>query len=305
MEHLAPQPEPEPSPFHEGELEAQARARVPERGLRVGRGIRPYLPDQHREFFALLPFVVLGARDRGGQPWASIMVGQPGFVSSPDETHVGIPSAHLPGDPLEGSLVAGTPVGLLGIELHTRRRNRANGVVVRADSDSVDLAIAQSFGNCPRYIHRRELRFVDAGARSAERHDAERLDRRSAAMVAAANIFFIATASAGAAGNWTDGADVSHRGGAPGFVRIDDPATLTVPDFAGNLFFNTIGNILRLPKAGLLFPDFTTGDMLYAAAAAEVIWDGPEIQAFAGAERLIRFRLLRTRLVPGSLPLRQ
>ena len=67
------------------------------------------------------------------------------------------------------------------------------------------------------------------------------------------------------------GADVSHRCGRPGFVRIDNDSTLTVPDFMGNFFFNTIGNLQVNPRAGLLFPDFSTGNVLMLGTRVSVI----------------------------------
>ena len=84
--------------------------------------------------------------------------------------------------------------------------------------------------------------------------------------------------------------DVSHRGGKPGFVRLDEDGTFTIPDFNGNLFFNTLGNFLINPKAGLLFVDFSTGDELQLTGEAKVILDSPEIAAFQGAERIWQFR---------------
>jgi predicted pyridoxine 5'-phosphate oxidase superfamily flavin-nucleotide-binding protein len=87
------------------------------------------------------------------------------------------------------------------------------------------------------------------------------------------------------------GADVSHRGGRPGFVRTDDAVTLTVPDYIGNSLFNTIGNLQVNPRAGLLFPNFVTGDILMLATRATVIWDDPEVREFAGAQRLLRFQI--------------
>jgi hypothetical protein len=98
--------------------------------------------------------------------------------------------------------------------------------------------------------------------------------------------------------------DVSHRGGKPGFVHVNDDGTLTVPDFSGNKFFNTIGNLLVNPRAGLLFIDFENGNLLYLAVAAEIIWEGEQISAFEGAERLLRFRVCAARYVQASLPLR-
>ncbi len=97
---------------------------------------------------------------------------------------------------------------------------------------------------------------------------------------------------------------MSHRGGKPGFVRIGGDGVLTIPDFAGNLLFNTLGNLLANPKAGLLFVDFESGDLLQLTGDAEVILDSPEIAAFQGAERLWRFTPRRIVYRPGALPLR-
>jgi len=100
------------------------------------------------------------------------------------------------------------------------------------------------------------------------------------------------------------GVDVSHRGGKPGFVRVDDDGTLTMPDLAGNFFFNTLGNIAVNPRAGLLFIDFDNGDLLYLAVNAEIVWHGPEVRAFEGAQRLLRMHVTAMRRVEASLPLR-
>lgn len=100
------------------------------------------------------------------------------------------------------------------------------------------------------------------------------------------------------------GVDVSPKGGKPGFVRIDDDHTLTVPDFSGNCYFNTFGNLELNPRAGLLFIDFEQGNLLYLTGTAEVIWEGDEILTYEGAERLFRFRLEQGYRVDGGLPLR-
>jgi uncharacterized protein len=73
---------------------------------------------------------------------------------------------------------------------------------------------------------------------------------------------------------------------------------------AGNFFFNTLGNLTVNPRAGLLFIDFATGDLLYLTVDAEIIWEGEEVDAFEGAERLLRFRVREARRVTDSLPLR-
>jgi hypothetical protein len=87
-------------------------------------------------------------------------------------------------------------------------------------------------------------------------------------------------------------------------VRVDDNQTITTPDFVGNFMFNTLGNLMVEPRAGLLFADFNSGNLLFAAARAEIIWDGPEVEAFAAAQRLMRFHLTKVIRLPGALPFR-
>lgn len=296
------------TPFHQAELAIQERLGVRSKLHQGARaGIRTYMPDQHRTFFAQLPFLLTGAVDNDGQPWASMLVGRPGFISSPDATTLRIDARPLAGDPLNGHLHTGAHVGLLGIEPPTRRRNRMNGVVAASDAHGLTVHVQQSFGNCPQYIQSRDFRFVtdpEVPSPSATVMRAATLGEADRALIQSADTFYIATANMRADAGRARGADISHRGGRPGFVRIDDERTLTAPDFLGNFFFNTIGNLQVEPRAGLLFIDFDGGDLLYIACEAEIIWDGPEVAAFAGAERLVRFHLREVIRVRDSLPLR-
>lgn len=297
--------------FHEGERAVQARvgsavrARMEEIGPRV---IRDFMPDQHREFFEQLPFVVAGTVDAGGQPWASVLARPPGFIHSPDARHLLVRAQPLAGDPLQGTLADGAAIGLLGIEPHTRRRNRMNGIVRGPNASGFVVELSQSFGNCPKYIQAREPVYVDRPAHAAGPvvHESAQLSDAARRMIEQADTLFLATAYAGdgeKAGR-AGGVDVSHRGGKPGFVRVEADGTLTVPDFVGNYFFNTLGNLVVNPRAGLLFIDFDNGDLLYVAVTADIIWDGPEVDAFTGAQRLMRFKVQSMRLVESSLPLR-
>jgi uncharacterized protein len=291
------------SPFHSGEQAIQARLGVQDQIEPQGRRvIRDHLLDQHRQFFAQLSYLLVGTVDPAGCPWVSIVVGPPGFLTAPDAHTLQVIAQPLFGDPLGNILSNGIDIGLLGIELHTRRRNRLNGIVKNVSTDRFEVAVRQSFGNCPKYIQARMFEFC--APNPIEPEPIAAFGAAEQTLISAADTCFISTAyqaeSAGAAG----GIDVSHRGGKPGFVRIDDDRTLTIPDFAGNLYFNTFGNLALNPLAGLLFINFAQGDLLYLTGRAEVIWEGPEISAYSGAERLLRFHLDRGHRVPGSLPLR-
>ncbi len=293
--------------FHEGERAVQARvgAGIREKLAEIGpRVIRDFMPDQHREFFEQLPFVAVGSVDAQGQPWASVLAAAPGFMHSPDAHTLELNVQALAGDPLQDILKDGASIGLLGLEPHTRRRNRMNGVVRGVTGAGFAVHVEQSFGNCPKYIQAREPVYSNVGRRQPVIHEGRQLDAAARRLIERADTLFIATSYAGTSAGRAGGVDVSHRGGKPGFVRVDGDGTLTMPDFAGNFFFNTLGNIAVNPRAGLLFIDFDSGDLLYIAVNAEIVWDGPELQSFAGAQRLMRFRVQSMRLVESSLPLR-
>ncbi|MCA7949071.1 pyridoxamine 5'-phosphate oxidase family protein [Burkholderia seminalis] len=294
------------APFHAGELAVQQRAGVTAAAAAAGRrGIRRFMPDQHRAFFAQLPFFVLGGVDAHGQPWATLRAGAPGFVTSPDPRTLRIAARALPGDPLAGTWQPGAALGGLGIEFDTRRRNRVNGVVRAVDGDALTIAVEQSFGNCAKYIQGRKPTFIAREADAAVAPDvSDALSDADRALLAQADTFFVASANTSAEAGAARGADVSHRGGLPGFVRVDDAHTLTTPDFSGNRFFNTLGNLQHDPRAGLLFIDFDSGDVLVVAARAEIVWDGPLVASFDGAQRVVRFHVREVRRLRAVLPFR-
>ncbi|MCE0916641.1 pyridoxamine 5'-phosphate oxidase family protein [Pseudomonas sp. NMI760_13] len=270
------------SPWHAGEKQLQEHVGVAERMEAFGQKvIRDYMPDQHRTFYQQLPFMVAGAVDAAGKPWATLLEGPEGFVSSPDPRQLLIGTDLSSDDPATPGLVAGGAIGLLGIELHTRRRNRLNGLIRRASAGQLEVVVEQSFGNCPQYIQLREYTRVDEPPQG--RRNSTALDAATRAIIESADTFFVASYVDQDAGQRS--VDVSHRGGRPGFVRVEGNR-LTIPDYAGNLHFNTLGNLLVNPVAGLLFVDFTTGDVLQVSGRTEVILDSPLISAFEGAERI-------------------
>lgn len=83
--------------------------------------IREFLPEQHRQFYAELSYFLVGTVEADGHPWASILVGEPGFISTPSDRRLHIAAPPLFGDPLVHTLAVGADIGFLGIELHTRR----------------------------------------------------------------------------------------------------------------------------------------------------------------------------------------
>ncbi len=255
------------SPFHAGEQTIQSLAGVRDRMERKGRAvIRGYMPEQHRAFFAALPFMVVGLPDQDGHPWATTLSGPPGFINSAEENLLAVKAWLDPDDPLHSCIRDGAPVGGLGIELSTRRRNRINGRIENcAVGEGFSIRVQQSFGNCPKYIQARNERPRLRSKPAPKSRMASHLGDGVVGFIAEADTFFIASRSA----------------------QLDRDAELCFPDFSGNLLFNTLGNLEVDARAGLLFIDFRSGGMLHIIGRARICWEVPETKRSAGIERLI------------------
>ncbi len=284
------------SPFHPDELDAQTRAG---KGA-SGAGIRAFMPDPHREFFALLQYLFVATTDAEGWPLATMLTGAPGFVHSPDPVTLRVDALPAADDPAADRLAEGQEIGILGLDLATRRRNRANGQIAARDAAGVTLAVRQSFGNCAKYIQRRAV--APAPPAPATVATLGSLDPAARTLIGEADTLFVASRSrpeAGAAG----GVDVSHRGGRTGFVHVDGDV-LTVPDFAGNRYFNTLGNLVGEPRAALLFIDFATGDLVQLQGRVTIDWNAHASELVPGAERQWRFEVVRGWRRRAAVPLR-
>ncbi len=283
--------------FNSDERQAQSRA-----GYEfVGGAIRPYMPEQHREFFESLPYLLAGTLDDAGWPVATLLSGAPGFIHAPDPATLRVDAQVPAADPAAAGLAIGRDIGLLGIDLATRRRNRANGRIDARDASGFTVAVRQSFGNCPQYIQRRSVASVPSGE-PGETEAMTALDAAAWQSIADADTFFVASRSR-SAGDPAGGVDVSHRGGLPGFIHIGGD-TLVIPDFRGNRYFNTLGNLLGEPRAALLFIDFATGDLLQLQGRTEIDWSNAASSRVPGAERSWRFHPTRAWRRPVSVPLR-
>ncbi|MGI9291673.1 MAG: pyridoxamine 5'-phosphate oxidase family protein, partial [Gammaproteobacteria bacterium] len=274
------------SPFHPGEQAVQTTAGVRDeaetRGLKM---LTPQLVSAQREFFASLSFAVSSQLDDSGQPWAGILTGAPGFIQAAADGRVRIGHGGVstgPAVPDASIYKEGGQMGLLGIEFARRRRNRINGTVTDFGHDYVTLMIDQGYGNCPKYITKRDW---DNGLLAGDYtvHRSASPDAAVSELLTHADTFFIATSSGpidstedNQAQAW--GADVSHRGGEAGFVEVvtnDAGTTIYFDDYPGNNLYNTLGNLHAYPKCGLLFIDFNSGDVVQLAGEAQLSF-GPE-----------------------------
>lgn len=277
--------------YHRGERAVQERAGFARQAGQARGAIGNTVPDVAVAFLAQQPHLVAGATDERGRIWATQLTGEPGFLTVPAPHTLRIGALPAPEDPLaplltgagSGSGSGPVPVGLIGIEPATRRRMRMNGRAVR-EGDGLRVELDQVISNCPKYIQKRDHHPpAEATPVSRQAVDSTELSPAQQRTLRAADTFFVATASD------RGDADASHRGGNPGFVQVLSPRLLRWPDYAGNAMFLTLGNLELRPQAGLLVPDWETGDLLQLSGTAHTVWDGAEAAAVPGAQRIVEF----------------
>jgi predicted pyridoxine 5'-phosphate oxidase superfamily flavin-nucleotide-binding protein len=282
--------------FHRGEISVQEKAGVRDRAARVGRILADRVGSDEASFLEQQVFVVLASVDPDGRPWASPMTGAPGIVRVADPTTVGLTGSVAALDPIRDNLKVPGPLALLAIDLATRSRFRVNGVGETVAPGRFRLTVREAFGNCPKYIQVRHL--VPVGEAPGERvSDATGLSDDQTRFLSIADTCFIATFAEG-------GADASHRGGRPRFVRIEPDGVIVIPDYTGNNRFQTLGNIELHPSAGLLFVDFESGRTVQLTGIASIDWDERHAKEFPGARRLVRVRPERVVETNNALALR-
>ena len=236
---------------------------------------------------------VAASIDARGRVWASLLTGPPGFLDVAGEERLDVAAQVAPGDPFRANLAGRSEIGLLVFDPATRRRLRFNGRATRREDGTLSLEVDQVYGNCRKYIQLRRLREdVDrdreavhiAGKAEPGEGTVVRSSSLSAAQrawIGAADTFFIASSHP------DGGADASHRGGRPGFVRVHDERTLSFPDYPGNNMFNTLGNLAVDPRAGLLFVDFERGHLLQATGRARLVRDREVLARHLGARHVV------------------
>jgi len=274
--------------FHAGELAVQTRAGVTAMAARVGRSIMPLIPPGFQAFLAGQSYAVVAAAQLDGRMRVTFLTGAPGFLSVPDSQHLKLAAALPLG--FEPLIPRGN-VAVLVINLASRERIRINGHLQSSDADSLTLEVAEVYGNCPKYIQARR-----PGSRTAPAVVAtavlgpvqQTLSLTQQALIRACDTFFIATSALGRA-------DVSHRGGPPGFVQLYGNRHLSIADYPGNTMFNTLGNLAVNPQVSLLVPDFRDGRTLHLRGTAEVVWISPET-------RTVEIELTEVTEQNGTLP---
>ena len=257
--------------FHQGELLIQAESGVDQRIHKMGNKlIRDHIIDQHKEFFEHLSYVFIALHDEYGRPWVSVVQGDSGFIDSPDQKTLNISGEVIAKEALCLQTHNDMPIGIVGLDLSNRRRNRLNGNLNAGSRDDfLSISVAHSFGNCPKYIQVRDFissfrQGISEQQQGVQQHFCE-FSEHDINLITQADTLFIAS-SEKPGGDL----DVNHRGGKPNFVHVENNKQFWFNDYPGNNYFQTFGNIHIHSNIGLMFIDFDSGDLLLMSGKAHL-----------------------------------
>ena len=270
--------------FHDGEKAVQALVKEKERAKQIGKNIVASLPLGVNSFIEEQSFIVASSIAKDGSVWVSNLLAAPGAVSISDQDSVSIDIAKLylhKRDIFSCNVFVGAKIGLLFIDLGTRRRYRINGTISFLETGVLVIGIDQCYGNCPKFIQKRvgvfqSLNHVDSVVKGSILNDVVKN------VISSSDTFFVGSSSK------VGDLDVSHRGGPRGFVKVSGNK-LRIPDYQGNSLYNTLGNIHSNPKAGLLFIDFEAGFFVQLSGQAKLDFENPKDENTTGTGRYWNF----------------
>jgi hypothetical protein len=232
-----------PLTYHRGQIEVQEEANTREVAEMLADWVGPV-----GLFASVADLIVVATTDEAGDLRFATVSGRAPLVDVVAGETIRIEGLR-PAVAAESVLAGG-----LAISLAQLRRARINGRLTLAGSGSF-LEADEAFTNCRKYVV--PSLAVDGGLRAGPL-ETEALtldDPWLAGVIARAETSFLASAS-------PEGQpDVSHRGGAPGFLSFDAAAgLLTWPEYVGDGMLKSAGNIRATGRASLLVLDLESGD---------------------------------------------
>jgi NAD(P)H-flavin reductase/predicted pyridoxine 5'-phosphate oxidase superfamily flavin-nucleotide-binding protein len=311
-------------PWHQGEQKMHQLMKVPEYDNPTTAALTP----QAAFMLQRAPLLAIGTLDAQSRPWTSLWGGETGFSRPLGGDMVGIRAdVDTEFDPVVDSLVSkekrasgdiiksegqGAMVGGLTIDLMSRKRVKIYGRMVAGAVSSPEdegmgigdmqlvCKVEQSLGNCPKYLNKRDIRPAPARPRLISK--SPKLSTEGQALIEKADMFFISSS------NSNNDMDTNHRGGPAGFVRTisndEAGAEIIYPEYSGNRLYQTLGNLMVTPLAGIVFPDFDTGDVLYITGVTTVLIGKDAANFLPHSNLAVKIKITEARFVSQGLPFR-
>jgi hypothetical protein len=234
-----------PLRYHEGQIAVQQEAKTTHIAERLAHWVGPIA-----EFAQISDLFLFAISDSDQSLRFTVLSGKPPLMKSRKGSDIRL---RFTTDRAPGIKIP-TLCGGLAIHLGQARRVRTNGRLVPM-ADGVDLETHETFTLCRKYMAP-SLALDDKPHLGPVASEPLLLDDPwLAGLLARAETSFLASISP------DGGPDVAHRGGPPGFIKLDAAGRrLTWIEYVGDGVFKSAGNVRATGSMTLLIPDFENGD---------------------------------------------
>ncbi|KAI9665999.1 MAG: hypothetical protein M1821_003934 [Bathelium mastoideum] len=284
-------------PWHDGEHRAHALLHVYERDNPTLSSLAP------RAGYRLQndPLLAIGTLDTQKRPWTTLWGGEAGFARPIAQDIIGVKTL-VDGafDPVVEALVGKTEGNGGQIVKEQGKGRMVSGLSIHLDQRHrwklYGRMIAGALGKAKGFEEK------DSQSRSPSLEGSNSEVQLVVRIEQSLDMFFVSSSNA------DEDMDTNHRGGPPGFVRVlnndSSGAVLVWPEYSGNQLYQSLGNLLTTPKAGLIFPDFKTGDALYVTGNTEILTGKDASFLMSRSNLVVKLTLTDSRFVKQSLAFR-
>ncbi|MBC7793334.1 MAG: pyridoxamine 5'-phosphate oxidase family protein [Clostridia bacterium] len=298
---------------HEGELRLQARRHAPaQMSAMIGGAIHDAMSREHAAYYGRLRYLPLGVADERGRLWATVLCNPETTAESSELLRVRArvnpsdPFVQAVCSPLRGIPPVSQFAGV-AIDFTTRARIKLAGSVdvatLEGETLTLTLRANEHMGNCPKYITVRDLRPTSRAPQTTAL--GAKLSSEARALLQLASTIFIATQHSDADPRESD-MGFNHRGGPKGFLRYfedDQGAHLVLPDYSGNRFYQSLGNVETDPVMGVAIPDFASGALIQVSGRARNLFDDEASRIMPGASLITLITIDEAFITRGALDL--
>lgn len=325
------------SSWHEGEKAIHKRAHM---DFHEDNPTTPFLTPRAANQIQRYQLMAIGVLDEEDRPWCTVWgSGEPPLAQPVAQSVIGIRTdVDASFDPVVQAIYRGKDNGeviredgegrlMSGLSAQLEERGRVKlagrliagslsaGEVVEDEANKTDggrpgkagqlqlvVKIDQSLGNCPKYLNRKKI--ISSTPKPRLVSSSTHLTQRAIELVHNADLFFVASA------HQHEDMDCNHRGGPAGFIRVHQPesseqaSSIVWPEYSGNNLYQTLGNLETTPHAGLVIPDFETGDVLYVTGDTETLVGADASHVLAKSTLAVRLHITAARFVENGLPFR-
>jgi predicted pyridoxine 5'-phosphate oxidase superfamily flavin-nucleotide-binding protein len=247
--------------FHEGEYRLQELMGVRQSSDALASMVKDTIPQIAKDFLINLKFCVITLSKQEDDLTSAVIYDMDSFISIIGDKAIDISlrnSSFIDTDYFKENEFS---IGFLGLDFEKAMRIRINGLA-KINNNTLRIFVNEVYSNCPKYIIRRIYKSNLKEKLIQNVQNYPKLTTEIMDMISQVDTFFLSSL------HKDKGADISHRGGNKGFLKVISSNEIQFDDKPGNNLYNTLGNIYTNSIVNILLIDFENNNTYLILARA-------------------------------------